>query len=92
MYVWRNRTQDRGGFQANFQRGAVFKILSATKLLSIDLYAQTPADERKKSNPRQKLRENHWIEPITRSAYGFWADCPTSAMLICAPTLCSRAV
>jgi hypothetical protein len=35
-------------------------ILSATKLLSIDLYAQTPADERKKSNPRQKLRENHW--------------------------------
>jgi hypothetical protein len=38
---------------------AVFKILSATKLLSIGLYAQTPADERKKSNPRQKLRENH---------------------------------
>jgi len=29
-------------------------------LHSIDLYAQTPADERKKSNPRQKLRENHW--------------------------------
>src|SRR5262245_46141606 len=29
----------------------VFKILSATKLLSIDLYAQTRADERKKSNP-----------------------------------------
>jgi hypothetical protein len=26
----------------------------------MDLYAQTPADERKKSNPRQKLREYHW--------------------------------
>src|SRR5215475_11334017 len=41
-------------------KNPVFKILSATKLHSIDLYAQTPADERKKSNPRQKLRENHW--------------------------------
>jgi hypothetical protein len=39
---------------------AVFKILSATKLLSIDLYARTPADESKKSDPCQKLRGNHW--------------------------------
>jgi len=28
----------------------------------MDLYVQTSADERKKSNPRLKLRENHWVD------------------------------
>src|SRR5215510_7754984 len=36
-----------------------FQDFICDKLRPIDIYAQTPTDERKKSNQRQKLRENH---------------------------------
>jgi hypothetical protein len=46
------------GSSRRISKEALFQYLICDKMLSIDLYAQTPADERKKSNPRQKLRQN----------------------------------